>query len=159
MSDAQDARNTAQNLTNDSQAQTNVDQASKNAILAEGLVEVRSELARVNESLDDLNETVPGLHSEVDEKVTEALARAEDANREAHAIEDRVVKANKRLTIKVITPIVVLIIFAAANFYSLYETRQSADKIVDCLEPSGQCFKNNRASLGDTIEVIVTRVN
>lgn len=159
MSDAQDATNTAQGLTNDNQAQTNLDQSDKNDALSQGLSEVRTELSRVNTSLDSLSQIVPSLHSEVDEKVNEALDKAEDANIEARAIEERVAKADKKLTIKVVTPIVVLIMFAAANFYSLYETRQAASKIADCLEPQGECFQGNRETLGPFIEGIVVGVN
>lgn len=127
--------------------------------MKDAINEVRDELTRINSSLDELNDVVPTLRSEVDEKVQAALTEAKEANSEALALEYRLLKANKKLTLKIATPIIVLILFAAANFYSLYETRQSADKIKDCIEPTGECFQGNRSTLGPLIEDVVQGVN
>lgn len=115
--------------------------------ITEAVQDFREALSDVVVSLDNLNKTLPTLRSEVDEKVNRALV-------EARQVELRASKTGKRLTAIVVAPLLALCLMVAAVGYAAYQNKQTADRIEDCTQPTGQCFQENRKSLAATVEAI-----
>ena len=132
-----------------------------NRALAKGVEEVRDELLAIRASLGNINETLPTLHSEVDERVSSALDKAENALVRANQVETRFQRNNRRITAALVVPLVALIALASLILWSTNETRQATEQVKtlaaainDCTQPTGECFKENRKSLAVSIQQI-----
>jgi ABC-type transporter Mla subunit MlaD len=129
--------------------------------LARGVEEVRDELLAIRASLKDINETLPTLRSEVDERVQNALVKAERAVERANQVETRFKRNNRRITAALVVPLIALIALASLILWSTNETRQATEQVKqlasainDCTQPTGKCFQENRKSLAVSIQQI-----